>query len=505
MPFLAQYTIRSKQSYIFRTNHLVEIVGGSDIISKTFDELFACMKAAGLRYEQARDQSAGFSMRETRRRFQEGTLDAAELFIGGGNDTILFRDIDAFRRANAAYTRKVLERYPGLLPLCVGVEVEGADYRADYQKLMDAAEKSKSAMQSGRVENAQPFARQDRSTLQAVSVEVRQDDGSVEFRSAEANAKYLVGKISKNTEEETKLLDDLAKNGERSLLAIVHADGNNMGVKIQKKLGNETDYDLCVKTMRAFNREIDDVFTKKGPDALEARRQELIKEFPDDKAKNRLVRWIVKGGDDAAFICNAKYALELTKAYLQGVSAAGSQAGEYSSCAGICVFHAHYPFARAYELAEQACDNAKKPVHKTHQEQAWLDFHYLRSGVNGDLEDIRELHRTEECIARPWFVCGAQPPDGVFRLDQLNKLDTLLRNAGVKRSQIKDFGTELEVSGHAGELVWKRICYNAQKAPNLNADVKRLFSNSQDALFKALYDLSDFYDLWFKRGGDKDG
>lgn len=503
VPVLAQYTIRSKQAYIFRTNRLVEIIGASEIIKQTFDMLFECMTQAGLSCDRAQNKSPDFSMSDTRRKFQENALDAAELFCGGGNDTVLFRNRDAFRRANAAYTRAVLERYPGLLPLCVGVEVDGSDYDADHKKLMDAVDRSKNAMQSRRVENAQPFARQDRSTMQAVAVELRRTDGSAEYRSAESEAKYKMGKKIETDTENTKLLDEIARDEDRSLLAIVHADGNNMGPKIQKKLENHKDYDFCVKAMRAFNLQIDQVFTEEGPAALEKRRLELAAQYPDEPEKNLHVRWIVKGGDDATFLCNAKYALELTRAYLEGVKQAGELAGApYSSCAGICVFHAHYPFARAYELAEQACDNAKKPVHESHLEQAWVDFHYLRSGVNGELADIRELHRTQACIARPWFVCGEQPSEGTFRLKQLEELSKLLRRAGVVRTQIKSLGENLEVSQYAGELVWKRICYNAPNNSDLEGKAKKLFSD-EESLYRALYDLSDFCDLWFMKGGNE--
>ena len=439
-------------------------------------------------------------MDEVRRQFSAGALDAVELFRGGGNDTILFKDDASFLAANAAYTRFVLEKHPGLLPLCVGVEVEGRDYREDYAALMAEADRRKNAMQAGRVENAQPFARKDRTTLQAISVEIRHGN-EVEYRTAEADAKYRKGTRSEKTEEATRLLDALAKDDERSLLAIVHADGNSMGVKIQKKLGDHADYDYCVNTMRAFTQEIKTVFSEKGKDALEKRRKALVEAYPDERLENLMVRWIVTDGDDATFLCNAKYALELTKAYLKGVKAAGDEVGvSYSSCAGICVFHAHYPFARAYELAEQACDNAKKKVHQTELEQAWVDFHFIHSGVNGDLEDIRDLHGTKDCIARPWFVCGEAPPlHG--NLKQLEELNRTFHEFKVNRGQIKTLGAELEGLKEAGEQVWKRLCYNT---PGLKGKTDTLFQN-EDAMYRAFYDLSDFYDIWFRRGGGEGG
>ncbi len=508
MPVLAQYTIRSKQRYIFQTNRLKEVVGASEIIRDTFDELFQCAGKAGLRYERDSAPADPFSIGRVHDKFASGELDAVELFRGGGNDTVLLRDHSVFRRLNEAYTRHVLEKYPGLLPLCVGVQTDCVDYQADDNKLKAAADRKKCAMQSGRVENAQPFAQQDRTTLQAISVEdchIYDGVPVTEYRSAEAEAKYKKSISSYKIEEDSKLLDELAKDGTHSLLAIVHADGNSMGDKIQKKLGKEKDYDFCVNAMRAFTREINNVFTEVGKDALEQRRAELEEEHPDEPPKNRLVRWIVTDGDDVTFLCNAKYALELARAYLRGVQAAGEEKDvHYSSCAGICVFHAHYPFARAYELAEQACDNAKEPVHNSKKEQGWIDAHYQRSGVNGELEDIRKLHQTGRCIARPWFVCGEPPENDDMRLGQLEALNKTLLDAEVVRGQIKTIGQEMEVSPEAGELVWKRLCYNMQEK-DLQEKAEKLFEGNRKSLYQALYDLSDFCDIWFRKGGATHG
>ena len=501
MPILAQYTIRSKQRYIFHSNRMIEIVGGSETVQDSFDKLYSSAKDAGLQIRQIND--ASFRLEE----FMTGKQDAVELTRGGGNDTLLFRDRDTFRRTNAAFTRYLLERHPGLIPMCTGVEVEGKHYQADHHLLMVAVERNKNAMRQGRVENAQPFARQDRNTLQAIAVETRRGVNQAEYRTAEADAKYRKGLLSVKTDEVTRFLDDLAKEENQSLLAIVHADINRLGVKNHKKLKEIqqeadkqipegcSDYDLFVNAMRAFDCEIRDVVIKRGKAAVTSRQASLAERNPGEAERQTRVRWLVHEGDDITFICNAKYAMEYTRAYLEGVWRDGG--GQYSACAGICVFHAHYPFYRAYELAEQACDNAKKLMHAANAEQAWVDFHYLRSGVNGDLEDIRALHRTQDCIARPWFVCGENPPPFAQRLERLQDLNHLLKQAGVARTQIKTLGTELEVSQPAGELVWRRLCYNTKT--DLQKAASELFGNQPDALFRALYDLSDFYDLWFAR------
>ena len=45
---LAQYTIRSKQEYIFRSNRLLDIVGGTEMIRDAFDWVFAAAEQEGV-------------------------------------------------------------------------------------------------------------------------------------------------------------------------------------------------------------------------------------------------------------------------------------------------------------------------------------------------------------------------------------------------------------------------------------------------------------------------
>ena len=508
-PILAQYTVRSKQEYIFRTNRMQEIVGASAIISQSFDLLFSCAEELGVKTER---RSGPFSMEETLRKFSEGTLDMVDLFVGGGNDTVLFRSEEICRKVNEAFTYTVLKERPGMIPMYIGVPVKPGEngkfnYREDYAALMRAAETEKKRMVPGRGRYAIPFARTDRTNFQPQSVRVN-IGGKETWLSDEAYAK-------REFSHRDVHLDSLG-----SLLAIVHADGNNMGIKIQHKLGDATDYDTCVTAMRQFTANISNAFTKAGRDAMEQRSAELAelerkKERPklDDDAFK--VRWIVSDGDDATFICNAQLAKELTEAYLRGVS---DYRGEddpeesYSSCAGICIFHSHYPFARAYVLAEQACDNAKEPVHKiaTAQkggqgvpvEQAWLDFHYIHSGVGGDLDELRELHQTGRRMARPWFVCGQPLEEGEIKdIEKLDKLAKVLAEHKVSRSNIKTLGAIYEEDSTQGELEWGRICYHdrQQGTGKLQVGAESIFSGNREELMKALYDISEVYDLWYRK------
>ncbi len=504
-PVLARYSVRSKQAYIFKTSRLVEIDGASRIIADAFEVLFRCAGECKLQCERVGETPVEFHLADVLRRFGEKSLDMLELYEGGGNCVALYRDMDVCRNVNMSYTRRILEDFPGLLPMYAGVELDGNyNYAEDMQKLKIAEEIEKNRMFPARGGYALPFSKMDRVTFQPLSGFDYPGGQRAEF-SAESLSKRR--KYQENEEKQNqggRSLDDIG-----SLLAIVHADGNNMGLKIHKRLDGETDYNVCVNAMRDFTREIRDVF-KAGRAALEAAYETR---YP--------VRWIVSEGDDATFICNAKYAQRLTEAYLRGVRDYRSASGEvYSACAGISVFHAHYPCSRAYAVAEQACDNAKKPVHDaaakgTPSEDGWLDFHIIQSGVGGDLNDLRLLWRLTEwdndtkqavnrCVMRPWQVCGtiADRDRDIRNLDALAKT---LRECGVTRGNLISLGAVIEADAAQGQLEWDRICYRndfrrqqKKRNPpkNLRAETAKLYQN-WESLSKALYDLSEVFDIWY--------
>ena len=212
------------------------------------------------------------------------------------------------------------------------------------------------------------------------------------------------------------------------------------------------------------------------------------------------------------FVCNARFALALTKAYLKAVASYGishnTDGNEeiYSSCAGICVFHSHYPFSRAYELAEQACDLAKKPVHETllqtdsrgnpvPEEECWLDFHFLHSGVACELEDIRDRQDTASCMARPWRVTGNGRHTGGRDFDILKFDETvnLWKSCGGSRANIKDIGNSFEQSTADGEYELSRVYY---RYAEMEEKLKGIFED-ENRLYKTLYDASEMYDIWF--------
>lgn len=489
---LAQYTIRSKQEYIFRSNRLLDIVGGTEMIRDAFDWVFEAAKAEGVPFRTVQEP---FALAEVRTAFAADSLGMVELFRGGGNLTVLYRDKDTYRRVNRRFSRLVLVHAPGMIPMAACCEAAGESYEDDYKALMAAVDVEKNRMLPGRADYAAPFAMRDRTTNQPLVCRVPAPGGGQRELTAESLKKWEKGRCSDKQDAGNRLLDELTTEwGEESLLAIIHADGNNMGIKIQQKLRGSTDYDFCVRTMRAFTAEIADVFTGKGVACLRKAGEALRAKYPGLHESAFHYRVVVADGDDFTFICNARFALAYTKAYLAGVNAGQV----YSSCAGICIFHSGYPVARAYMLAEQACDSAKKPVHRTGAEECWLDFHYLHSGIDGDLDNIRAWQGTANLMARPWLAVGGSDTFSLENADRLVAYIQAHRQEGTNRSNLKKIAAALEESRETGKAELARVLY---RAPGL-AGALRAFSPDPAAQLRALYDIAEVYDLWIAERGN---
>lgn len=493
---LAQYSIRSKQAYIFRTNAIREISGGSALITNAWDRLFDVAEKAGVICERS---SVPFQGKDA---FADGK-GMVELFRGGGNETVLFRDEDTFRLVNAVFTKRLLEDCPGMVPLCVGVPVTG-DYSADYSRLMQAADRAKRQMPLVAQAAMLPFSLMDRKTFQPVTRKGREGNAERSY-SAEAYAKRQA-RLLTSDDPRAKALDSIvdADDG-RSLLAIVHADGNNMGIKIRSFLNGETDYDIAVAKMRSFTKQTEQAFIQGPWKALEA----------DEALSGKVIRRVVADGDDVTFLCDAHDALAFADRYLKAVSAYESGLKDssgapirFSSCAGICVFHAHYPFSMAYSLAEDCCTQAKKPVHRSGKDEAWIDFHYIHSGLAEKLTAIRSRQETGARMARPWKA-GEDGGQGIITVKQMQDLADILHSADtpVSRSRIKRIGAAVEndsvrAEGSRFPKAQKELALLYDRHPDVRARLEALFGTEPDALLKAFYDLYEVYDLWFRKAGE---
>jgi hypothetical protein len=111
----------------------------------------------------------------------------------------------------------------------------------------------------------------------------------------------------------------------------------------------------------------------------------------------------VFGGDDVTFVCEGRLALPIAAHYLERVSSQTLSDGELAySRAGVSVVKSHYPFSRAYDLAEDLCASARARIQKIDPQRrvTALDWHFAVNGLVRSLREIRsrEYSTPEGCL-----------------------------------------------------------------------------------------------------------
>lgn len=208
-------------------------------------------------------------------------------------------------------------------------------------------------------------------------------------------------------------------------LGIVHADGNGLG-QIFLKFSSQLDEDATVwdyiAALNTFSEAID-AWTKTATEAA------IKATWPDGKVeKDKQGRAIVPvipvvlGGDDLTVICEGERAVRFAARFLrefEDASRAGLKDGmggllpklkgkSLAGGAGVAIVKPHFPFHRAYHLAEELVKSAK--IAKKHFGDvpcSAIDFHVLFDTSVADLDAIRSRMQgpeKERLTMRPYVV-----------------------------------------------------------------------------------------------------
>ena len=229
-------------------------------------------------------------------------------------------------------------------------------------------------------------------------------------------------------------VDKLGQKEGENYFAIVHVDGNNMGLKFRKCTGLTERRKLSRKIRRKTEGAFADLLAKiilmknsGGFDEVLA----LEKNFLP-------IRPLIIGGDDVTFFCPANMAVMFTKTLIEFLDAETPEdnskdepenltqkfSKHIDACAGIAILPTKYPFFRGYELTEQLCDSAKKSMRSLAREKnlseeeilqgsSWLDFAILHGEQAPTLEQIRLTEYDGErgnLHFGPYRICNQNAP-----------------------------------------------------------------------------------------------
>ncbi|MFY9224926.1 MAG: hypothetical protein WAQ98_19795 [Blastocatellia bacterium] len=412
------------QPYIFGSNRLQENIGASYLVDQaTRNWALEAVPTPNNIVDIKTSQ-----LNESIHINKDNSLAAEVIYSGGGNFVVLLKDEDKAKEFTRKLSRKVLSDAPNLQIVIAMEKFTWAESlcKTSQKVFQKLAEQKQCRSISNPLLGLGVTASCQSTGLPAVSY---YKDYPV---SAEILAKLdAVDKANKRlTDTFSSLLknspftfpkefDDMGRSyGEHSYIAVVHADGNGMG-KIIEKIGDNfsqpTQNREYINHIRAFSKNVEQASKK----ALENTLYSLINSVEPVnnhyniihrnkqeqrlteihlKDKNLPFRPIVFGGDDVTFVCDGRLGISLAIKYLQefecqtknqNILNNGGKPG-LTACAGISIVKTHYPFARAYELAEELCKSAKSFRKDEKTDDSCLDWHFALSGLSGKIETIRK-------------------------------------------------------------------------------------------------------------------
>lgn len=517
---LCMYDIRGKQEFIYRSSKLKEIVGGSLIIRDLFkDYLYKAAKKYRNRikdlgnqkaikaYEPNAEELEQFSFSEFERRMQGEQYIGEIVYDGGGNFLLLYKDEEAMKKTTEIFTKKILEKIGTLRVVATHItgisperyHSEDANNPGDYERLYQQHRVRESTALYGVPYGSLPIVQTNPSSGQPLTYmyDNAPKDSSASEKSYVKYSTETRAKLKKYWEEAEKhgeemgekILDNIVAEtkGEDSMLAIFYIDGNAMGAKVQACLQGKKTYDDCVNKLREFSREVQKTF-------VDDRKKDLRKvdeAQTQEKEKENRSRILIGAGDEMTIICKAGRSYEIIKEYLSNLPSS------YSSCAGAAIFHSHAPFADAYRIAEQCCEDSCKKYMKDHGLTLanLMDFEYCQGGIGLDLKEIRK-ENGDFINSRPWLVERADEVEGrtaeveeAWEKENSAKITELKQEGLLSLKDVEAFFQNLTLLGRSNI---KGLAVPASLSDTaLKTELRRIIAHMSETAKKGLVGSSD--------------
>lgn len=449
MPCLTIIDVTGIQNYIFGSNRLKEIVGASEIVAQATSWWIFDVLRDELNWEtnlntKSENHKSPFDVIDKNKVIETDKLNAEVIYAGGGNTLILFNNREKAVEFAKKYTLKLLKDARGLET----VIAHSDEFEMSNGKIItETADKTfvdlgikKANLQSSTPMLGLAVTAQCVSTggvANEIDKERKKYISKESFQKQEFNKKAkerLIREVLEQAEwkglDVPSDFDDLGRTkGEASFIAVVHTDGNGMGKRVENVGEKAKDNREWINKMREFSESIYNA----NINAMEKTVEQILwkinadeKELKDDRKETFALsqnehktetyfpfRPLIFGGDDLTFVCDGRIALSLTAFYVKELvkkDADGdfiyklSDGKPIYARAGVSIIKSHYPFSRAYKLAEKLAKSAKDRIKKIDEENQSLDeeknkiiaidWHVAMSGLLGNLEEIRDREYT---------------------------------------------------------------------------------------------------------------
>lgn len=510
MAYLYGASVQGIQGFIFQTNKLKEIVGASELVEQICTTKF--LEVSGI------------------------LKDDKDLIINAaGNIKYIFEDKTKCEHLVRIFPKVIMDFAPGITISQAVVPTTG-DLPKDIDCLEQLlkAQRSKASMpvetgfmgleRDRRAGGVAFISRNKRKggieeICEATHKKLQKSDPEYQYKD-ELQKENLFFKISNKVvlkEEVPHDVEKITESGKNSWLAIIHADGNALGILLQtlgKKLKENKVSEEKVKTaFSTFSKRLDAATKEAARIAFE----NIIKV---DLTKYKYpIRPVILGGDDLTVIIRADLALDFTIEFLKAFESQTKEQFTFlkdkpyevkgfengiTACAGIAYIKEKYPFHYGVHLAELLTGKAKKFSKDdkfkkyTNNEginipPSSISFYKVQSSFIESLEDMTEKTLTAT-ISNVSFDYGPyliRPDKGEPNVEMLDeKLKELAKEAtpendkSKRLSKLRQWISELYKDKSTADFMMARM-EQTEKSRGAESLYKRL--DLENALEKISY------------------
>ena len=525
----AIYDILGIQNFIFSTNRLRENLGGSIIVQEAFEKELIDLLINNTNKSLLEIKSDQFDIDD---------YDSILVFYRGGNALVIFDDKSKAEEITKELSKKILINSGGLLNFLVAYETKSlSSFKEDLKDLfMKLKIKKNSFIRTFPLLGISITKTELSTGLPAQFIEFR-DYISLPSKKKREKAightyyDYLLENLP-NYEFPLEL-DDLGQKKGQNYISVVHIDGDNMGQTIQKFLDKAgEDYSKSIYRMSLLSTKIDELYriVMKSliEDCAKALKVKKFNENFDIHLNNETgkfflpIRPIILNGDDITFVCNGSLGINLAELFLKKLSMSElNVAGEiisHSASVGVAIVKSHFPFDRAYSLAEDLCRSAKikgKIIKGDKKGGFWLDFHIVQSDFTSDLNETRKkqynieglgdpeslkdsnnqmTYQQNNLLWRPWLIIGENYPKEYYWSNLKKIIQGFMNDEDHwPRSKIKKFQQTLMTSMELNELFTLTIRSRDLEIPDFMNRNEVFYNNSRMTPYFDAMEVMDYY------------
>lgn len=489
---LTIYDLSGIQNFIFSTNKLKEIIGASKIASMAL-------------FENIPDMLGEDSEKWKKEKFSFESVDTKKIvYIGGGNALMVFDSENTEKQFTKELSERIFFQSGGAIRLCSASIIlsENKSLAENQRKLMEKLDAEKKKPGNLMPSLCAPFVAYDNNNYEALVYE----NGECLTRSRRAKLKAypLQSKAFRSVlpdgKEFTTEFDKFAKDGEKNYLAIIHIDGNTMGIKIREFVESlKTTIIPSFDEMKNLSVKISELYKEVLRETASTVFKETDGELP--------FRPIIADGDDITIMLDSHYAFKFVETFFENLNGKEIFGEGFvpTAAAGIVFSKISFPFSVAYDLAEQCCRNAKKEtLNREGSPKNSMDFQVIYSGVNENLNTMRnEIYKTDTTgshIRRPYIVDDKNSDYSYSKfIDTAKSINDMQKEKIIARRKLK--GLRDAYSG-GNEETQRYLNYikSHTKSENENEAIRiigNLFKSKNESI---LFDYLDVMDIAWERG-----